>query len=159
MTSPRGATTGFIASVLTSCMLVSALAAPAPDLPDLQQQVHQTEQAFARSMAQRDLNAFGQFVATEAVFFQSTQVLRGKPAVLAAWQAYFTGPQAPFSWEPDQVEVLASGTLATSSGPVRDAQGRLIARFHSVWRLEAPGLWRIVFDRGQSVCPCESASP
>lgn len=58
----------------------------------------------------------------------------------------------PFSWEPDVVEVLESGTLALSSGPVLDPAGKLIGRFNSIWRREAPGVWRIVFDRGSEVC-------
>ncbi len=45
--------------------------------------------------------------------------------------------------------MLGDGTLALSTGPVRDAAGRTIARFNSIWRLEAPGVWRIVFDKGQ----------
>jgi hypothetical protein len=32
---------------------------------------------------------------------------------------------------------------------VRDADGKPIARFNSVWRQEAPGVWRVVFDKGQ----------
>jgi ketosteroid isomerase-like protein len=63
-------------------------------------------------------------------------------------------PDAPFSWEPAEVEVLASGALALSSGPVRDPHGKLIGRFMSIWRLEAPGQWRVVFDKGSPVCDC-----
>jgi len=62
---------------------------------------------------------------------------------------------APFSWEPAEVEVLDSGTLALSSGPVHDPAGRLIGTFTSIWRLEAPGRWRIVFDKGGEVCDGE----
>jgi hypothetical protein len=50
------------------------------------------------------------------------------------------------------VEVLPSGTLALSSGPVRDPSGKVTARFSSIWRLEAPGQWRIIFDKGERVC-------
>jgi ketosteroid isomerase-like protein len=46
---------------------------------------------------------------------------------------------------PDEVEVLASGDLAHSSGPVRNPKGELTARFNSVWRREADA-WRIVLD-------------
>lgn len=112
------------------------------------QQVFETERAFARSMAQRDLAAFSALVSEEAVFFTSTAALRGKPQVVEWWSRFFTDPKAPFSWEPDQVEVLESGTLAFSSGPVRDADGKLISRFNSIWRQEGPGTWRIVFDKG-----------
>jgi ketosteroid isomerase-like protein len=88
------------------------------------------------------------------VFFSGTKVLRGKQQVADAWKRYYEGPTAPFSWQPEQVEVLQSGSLAISSGPVRDAQGKLIATFSSIWRQEAPGVWRIVFDKGNSVCDC-----
>ncbi|MBW6493810.1 MAG: hypothetical protein K0B16_04515 [Burkholderiaceae bacterium] len=72
--------------------------------------------------------------------------------VVQAWARYFTGSQAPFSWQPETVEVLATGQLALSTGPVLDAGGKLIATFTSIWRLEAPGTWRIVFDKGNEVC-------
>ena len=45
--------------------------------------------------------------------------------------------------------MLADGSLAHSTGPVRDADGKLTQRFNSVWRQESPGVWRIVFDKGQ----------
>ena len=48
--------------------------------------------------------------------------------------------------------MLASGTLAHSSGPVRDRAGKLVSRFNSVWRQESPGVWRIVFDKGCELC-------
>ncbi|MBX3605488.1 MAG: nuclear transport factor 2 family protein [Piscinibacter sp.] len=128
-----------------SAALQPAQAAP-PD--DLRAQVEATERAFARSMAQRDHAAFVALLSEQAVFYAPNRVLRGRAEVAAAWKAFFDGPAAPFSWEPDQVDVLADGTLAHSSGPVRDPDGRLVARFNSVWRQEAPGVWRIVFDKG-----------
>jgi ketosteroid isomerase-like protein len=115
----------------------------------LQQQVADTERAFARSMAERDHAAFTSFLSEQACFFGGGQVLRGKVEVAAGWQRFFDGPQAPFSWEPDQVEVLPDGTLALSTGPVKDAAGQVVARFNSIWRQEAPGVWRVVFDKGQ----------
>jgi ketosteroid isomerase-like protein len=116
--------------------------------PDLAAQVADTERAFARSMAQRDLVAFAGFLSEQAVFFNGAEVLRGKAAVLAGWRPLFVAPQAPFAWTPDQVEVLADGQLAHSSGPVLGPDGKPVARFNSVWRQEAPGVWRIVFDKG-----------
>jgi ketosteroid isomerase-like protein len=124
-----------------------AVAAP-PDLQALAREVADTERAFARSMAERDHAAFLSRLSEQAVFFSGGTVLNGKAAVGAAWRPYFDGPTAPFSWAPDQVVVLADGTLAHSSGPVRDPAGKPVARFNSVWRLEAPNTWRIVFDKG-----------
>ena len=37
------------------------------------------------------------------------------------------------------------------------AAGKLIATFTSVWRQESPGVWRIVFDKGNEVCDCAKA--
>lgn len=132
------------------CASLLACTTMTPNTANLSEKeaVFATERNFARSMAERDFNAFSAFVSDEAVFFDDNGALRGKQAVLAAWARYFRGEHAPFAWEPDQVEVLDSGTLALSTGPVRDPTGRVIARFNSVWRQEAPGVWRVVFDKG-----------
>lgn len=68
--------------------------------------------------------------------------------MVAGWKGYFESAEAPFSWKPERVEVLKSGTLALSTGPVYDPDGRRMATFTSIWRKEAPGAWRIIFDRG-----------
>lgn len=141
-------------AALSACTLAMAQGAPAGE--DLRQQVMQVERAFARTMADRDLRAFAGFVSEEAVFFSGATPLRGKEQVVAWWARFYVGAQAPFSWEPAEVEVLASGQLALSSGPVRDPDGKLIARFTSVWRLEAPGQWRIVFDKGSPAAQAAS---
>jgi ketosteroid isomerase-like protein len=104
-------------------------------------------------MARRDHAAFASFLADETIFFGG-KILRGKAQVADAWKRFYEAPTAPFSWQPETVEVLASGTLALSSGPVFDPAGKKIAYFNSIWRLEAPGVWRIVFDKGQDICDC-----
>ena len=143
---------GLVAAAL-SCAAFGAVSQEA-DSESLRQQVVATERAFAKTMADRDHAAFARFLSDEAVFFSGAVPLRGKRAVADAWKRFYERPAVPFSWEPDQVEVLASGTLAHSSGPVRDASGKLAGRFNSVWRQEAPGVWRIVFDKGEDVCEC-----
>jgi ketosteroid isomerase-like protein len=136
--------------VLAGC----AAAPPAPDRAALAAQVTETERAFARSMADRDFAAFTALLSDEAVFASEPKTLRGKAEVAAAWKRFFERPAAPFSWAPEQVEVLDSGTLALSSGPVYDPRGKRIATFTSIWRQDAPGVWRIVFDKGSDVCDC-----
>jgi len=120
------------------------------------QRVADAERGFAATMAKRDAAAFATFIADEAIFMgagESPRVLRGKPAIVAGWKQYFDGPTAPFSWEPEIVEVLDSGGLALTSGPVRDPSGGLIGLFNSIWRLDRDGRWRVLFDRGSQVCP------
>lgn len=131
-----------------------ALAAP-PTNAELKKQVADTERAFAATMKARDLAGFITFVADDALFFSGPTPLHGKRAVGDFWKKFYDKPDAPFSWEPDQVEVLSSGKLASSSGPVYGPDGKLIARFNSIWRLEANGQWKIVYDKGEPVCDCK----
>jgi ketosteroid isomerase-like protein len=124
-----------------------------PDVAALAAEVRAAELAFAQTMADRDLASFGEFVAEEAVFLGQT-ALRGRDAVVAGWSVLFQGEAAPFSWKPEVVEVLDSGGLALSSGPVLDAKGERVGTFQSIWRLEPDGRWRVVFDKGCPPCAC-----
>ncbi len=111
------------------------------------------EIAFAKAMADRDPAAFATFVSEEAVFL-------GRASCAAARRSRrvgspsSTGPKAPFSWQPDRVEVTSSGTLAVSTGPVFDPEGKRTGTFNSTWRLEKDGEWRIVLDHGCPPCSC-----
>jgi ketosteroid isomerase-like protein len=143
-----------VAIAALALLAACATPAPSPGNAELARQVADTERAFAKTMADRDHAAFTAFLADEAVFFTGPTPLHGKDAVAAAWKRFYERPQPPFSWAPADVEVLVSGTLAISSGPVRDPAGKLIATYTSIWRLEAPGVWRIVFDKGNDACDC-----
>jgi len=132
--------------VLATTTLAAALSPQSTS--DLQADVRAAERAFASTMADRDHQAFITFLADEAIFFGGPTPLRGRAAIAAGWKRFYEAPQAPFSWEPDIVEVLDSGALALSSGPVKDPEGNVIGLFTSIWRREADGRWRVVFDKG-----------
>lgn len=140
-----------------AAVLVASLAASdalsAEPLEALASRVRARETAFAKTMADRDHTAFATFVAEEALFV-GRSVLRGREAVVAGWKAYFEGDKAPFSWQPDRVEVVDSGTLAFSTGPVFDPGGKRVGTFNSTWRLEKDGEWRVVLDSGCPPCAC-----
>ena len=133
-------------AAMTGLLMAGAAAAP-PDLEALTRQVADTERAFARSMAERDHAAFTKHLSEQAVFF-GAKVLNGKPAVAAAWKRFFEAKEAPFSWEPDQVEVLASGDLALSTGLVKNPAGTVTGRFNSIWQRQSDGRWQVIFDKG-----------
>ena len=44
--------------------------------------------------------------------------------------------------------------LSTATIAALSIAGKHFANFQSIWRQEAPGVWRIVFDRGERVCDC-----
>ncbi len=140
-------------SLLLLVILSVSSWAAVPDLAVLREQVTATETAFARSMAERKLSDFSAFIAEDAVFFGSKGLLHGRQEVVRAWTSLFTEKDAPFSWKPEVVEVLAAGNLAISHGPVFDREGKKIRTFTSIWRLEPDGKWRIVFDKGEPLEP------
>jgi ketosteroid isomerase-like protein len=117
-------------------------------------EVRAAETAFAKSMADRDHAAFTALLADDTVFWGGKGALRGKVAVAADWKRFFDGPAAPFSWAPSEVEVLTSGDLGFTSGPVLDPKGTRIGTFNSVWRRQPDGAWKIVFDKGCPPCEC-----
>jgi len=127
---------------------------PAADVLAMAAQVREAERAFAKTMADRDHAAFAGFVSEEAVFIGGASVFRGRAGVAEGWKRYFEGLQAPFSWDPEQVEAVASG-LALSSGPVFSPDGKRVGTFNSVWRRETSGLWKVLFDKGCPPCRCE----
>jgi ketosteroid isomerase-like protein len=129
-------------------VLLSPSGVMAQDLAELARQVREAETQFAQSMASRDFARFSELVADDAIFFDDRGALRGKAAVLAAWRPFFAGPDAPFAWRPEIVEVLESGGLALSTGPVVAPSGQRIGTFNSIWRREPDGRWRVVFDKG-----------
>jgi ketosteroid isomerase-like protein len=133
--------------ILVALVFCGCSPSPRSDAEDVAAEVEAREIAFAKTMADRDLDEFLTFVSPEAVFFNGNEPLRGRDAIALAWAPFFDG-EAPFSWHPDVVEVLESGRLALSSGPVVDASGEVVGRFNSIWRKDTDGEWRVVFDKG-----------
>lgn len=135
------------ASTALGAMCLAATS-PSPLPQDLREQVRQTELAFAQAMADRDHETFVSYLAEDAISFAGDRTIRGGEAVADLWRANFEGPRAPFAWEPEIVEVLDSGILALTSGPVRDPDGSTVGIFNTIWRLGANGDWKVVFDQG-----------
>jgi ketosteroid isomerase-like protein len=135
--------------LLTGCATTTQ---PRSDLAALQLQVTDIERAFAKTMADRDFAAFQSFLAEETIWFGSKGAIRGKAAVSDKWKAFYEAPNAPFSWAPDTAEVLDSGKLALTSGPVYGTDGKLVSRFTSIWRLRDDGRWEVIFDKGCDAC-------
>jgi ketosteroid isomerase-like protein len=123
-------------------------------LAQLSEQVRATEVAFAKTLADRDVKAFTSMIAPDVIWLADVP-LRGAGDVVKNWQKFFDAPQAPFSWSPEIVEVQEGGKLALSTGPVINAEGKRVGTYSSIWRREASGKWRIIFDRGCPYCDCQ----
>ena len=150
-------------TLVTLCGIALAVAAATPQLQaetneELREQVRKTEIAFAKTMADRDHAAFTKFLAADTIWL-GRGVMRGSTAVAEGWKRLYEGKEAPFSWEPERVEVNDSGTLGLSTGPVRDSAGKRIGTYNSIWRRGADGRWTIIFDNGCPPCDCAAPSP
>ncbi len=139
--------TFIVLGLVISGFFPSFAQAATADINALQATVAARELAFSQSMADQNIAAFADFISAEAVFFNGNDPIRSRDAIVSAWSVFFQGA-APFSWLPDVVSVLDSGSLALSSGPVLNPAGEEIGRFNSIWRLEADGQWRVIFDKG-----------
>lgn len=140
-------------------VLLSSFAATAapPSLTVEECAVWQRELNFAQTVAVHDAAAFAQHVGENAAFGASTpQPTRGRVAIVERWTGLIEGKRVALRWYPTRV-TMAPGVpdTAWSSGPslleVLDPKAKdryLLGAFHSVWRKDADGVWRVLFDDG-----------
>jgi ketosteroid isomerase-like protein len=144
------------AFALAFCALDAAAALPSQaELAAIVVDVKAAETAFAKTMADRRLDHFADFVAEDAVFVGAAMNI-GRANVVEKWSGFFKSPQAPFSWAPDAVAVAADGRTAVSTGLAREAAGKVVSRFTSIWRKDPDGRWRVIVDQGVDACECPS---
>lgn len=112
------------------------------------------EIGFSLAAEARDSMRFASFVDPDARFVGNS-VLHGTEAIVEAWQVFFSADGPSIKWRPQFVEVLEDGTLALTRGPYRvistDEFGNRKeswGTFNSVWRKQADGSWKVVFDAG-----------
>lgn len=148
MTSRRLTLVALASGVVSGC---AATARPT-DRAALLAELRAAELGFARSMAERDFGAFEAHVSQDAVFINGGEPLRGRAEILSAWRRFFDGPAAPFSWQPEIVELAGDHRLGYTEGPVKSPSGAVFARFSSTWQRLDDGRWLIVFDNGTDLC-------
>ncbi len=119
----------------------------------MEKEIFETEKAFAALAKEKGLKiAFSTFAANDAVLSRENKLIKGKKEI----EAYFekmTLRDVQLSWEPEYIEVAESGDLGYTYGPYSfewtddagEAQ-KATGIFHTVWRKEADGEWRYVWD-------------
>ena len=118
-------------------------------------EIVETEKNFAKMAGEEGISrAFLAYAAEDAVVMRSNALLIGKDKL----SEYFDSQASKLkdenlSWEPDFVDVSASGDLAytygqfiysytDSTGTTAESRGI----FHTVWKRQADGSWRFVWD-------------
>ncbi len=148
----------FFCGLLALGVVAEEPAAGASDeIAVLEQQLRESETAFAASFVAGDMEAFAGFLDEHAVFMGRRTPLKGKEAIVERWTQMRGTEEAPFSWRPERVAVEADGQLGMSTGPVLSPEGTWISSFVSTWKHTAEG-WRVVLDVGPRCPPPESPS-
>jgi len=130
-------------------VLLTATTAFASDADD----VRNTEIAFAKAFADRDVAKFTSYMNDDTTFLSARNTMAGKAEIMKVWSDYFKDKTPPFSWKPERVVTNAAGDIGLSTGPVYDAAGNHVVNFSSVWRKQSDGTWKIAFDGpGSPVC-------
>ncbi|MCC3860501.1 YybH family protein [Pseudemcibacter aquimaris] len=132
-------------------MVITAGVSFAQDHSALEAEVAATENAFAKTMADRDFDAFKSFLDPDTVFWGGRGPLTGADEVAARWEDFYQEADAPFSWKSETVMINPDGNIAFSSGPVTSPDGVVYAYFNSVWRKNDAGEWKIIFDKGTNL--------
>jgi ketosteroid isomerase-like protein len=119
------------------------------------QEILKVEADFA-AMAARDgiASAFLYFAAEDAVLMRNDQLFIGRAELEELFASGTSQPRdAKLRWKPDFVDVSASGDLAYTYGSYTysyiDSTGAAVEQsgiFHTVWKRQADGSWRFVWD-------------
>lgn len=119
------------------------------------QEIIETERAFAEMAKTEGIpKAFLTYAAEEAVLMRNNTLISGKDAIKNSFGN--PGPGAgnvELAWEPDFVDVAGSGDLGYTYGKytysVTDSSGMVkldSGIFHTVWKRQADGDWKFVWD-------------
>ncbi|MFC2028933.1 YybH family protein [Chloroflexota bacterium] len=118
-----------------------------------EQEIVETEKAFARHAKEKGLKeAFLIFASDDAVLSRGEQLIKGREAIADHFDRS-TMTDVNLEWEPDFVDAAESGDLGYTYGKFKfegtDQDGKVIRSkgvFHTVWKKNADGEWRYVWD-------------
>ena len=122
------------------------------ELAEYTAQIAKTEKEFeAVANAEGLASAFSHYADETAVISRGGKLVRGKDSIRLFYE--HTPPGAHLSWTPDVIEVSKSGDLGYTYGryvyEAVDSTGESIRSegiFHTVWKRQADGMWRFVWD-------------
>ena len=137
-----------------STALISCSVNPRPEqMEKWKSEIMEAEQAFNDLAEKQGLAvAFGTFAAKDGVIRRRGKVIKS-PAAIRAWYEEDAQPGDTLSWKPDFIDVSKSGDLGYTYGGFTfkylDSLGNQkvnTGTFHSVWKRQANGEWKFVWD-------------
>jgi ketosteroid isomerase-like protein len=117
------------------------------------EEILQTERDFESMAGSKGIpEAFSYYADSSACLNRGGIIVHGKDSI----RIFYSAPgykEVQLEWDPDFVEVSASADLGYTYGnytsTIRDSAGRMIRSegvFHTVWKRQAGGEWRYVWD-------------
>ena len=123
------------------------------DIEAYKKEILNAEEAFAAMAAEKGTaEAFVHFAADDAVLLRGNSLITGKDQIS---ESYKDQPslEVKLEWKPDYIDVASSGDLGYTYGKFRfsavDSSGNAIESdgiFHTVWKRQADGSWKFVWD-------------
>ena len=122
-------------------------------LETAKKEIAETEHSFEAMAAESGLSAaFSYYADTAATVNRGSYVIHGKDSI----RHFYLAPRykgVKLQWKPDFVEVSASADLGYTYGKytytTTDSIGHAVLSkgiFHTVWKKQADGQWRFVWD-------------
>lgn len=116
------------------------------------QEIVETEKAFSDLAGKEGIpSAFLTFAAEDAVLMRNNTLVLGKESLKESFEG--SPENVSLSWEPDFVDVAASGDLGYTYGKFiytsTDSLGNESVQegvFHTVWKRQSDGSWKFVWD-------------
>lgn len=133
--------------------LLTACSQKEESMEKWKQEIVDTEKAFAALAQSKGIaEAFLSFAAEDAVLMRNNTLVKGKEAMKEVLQAQ-ASENVSLVWEPDFVDVSASGDLGYTYGKftytLSDTLGNenvMEGVFHTVWKRQEDGTWKFVWD-------------
>ncbi len=140
-------------TVFISISILSCTSKQGTDENILKQEIIDAESDFARMAGEKGLKvAFVEFAAVNAVIKRGGEIIKGRNDI-GKYYAGQTKGNAKLAWEPQYIDVAASGDLAYTYGPYTysflDSLDNAIEStgfFHTVWKRQPGGAWKFVYD-------------
>lgn len=123
--------------------------------------------AWMKVYAAKDLERSVAFCDEEASMLPpNAPIATGKEALTKLIGSAFAIPDYTLSWHANKVGVAHSGELGYTSGTydfsLKDPSGKTISdrgKYLTVWKKEADGSWKVLFDMFSSDLPPSAATP
>lgn len=124
------------------------------ELAKWKQEIADTEKAFSEMARTEGISkAFITFAADDVAVLRGKDLILGKESLRASYENRSASGEASLTWAPDFVDVSSSGDLGYTYGRYtyisNDSLGNVQSDegiFHTVWKRQADGTWKFVWD-------------